>query len=77
MEDGCGVVTEEAVALDIEVIANLAARTTLSVLWDELGCTNLVLCVNEPIVDVSNPLSQEGSHRIFNSPLKHCAICRS
>jgi molybdopterin/thiamine biosynthesis adenylyltransferase len=77
VEDGCGAVTEEAVALDVEAVANLAARTAVKVTQGELGSRNLAILVNEHNADVEGILAQEGVHWRSNKPLAQCSICRN
>lgn len=77
IEDGCGVVIEEAVALDVEVIANLTSRIAIKLVRGQLDSSNLVIHVNEPVVGVTNALSQAGTHWLTNHPLEGCAICRN
>jgi molybdopterin/thiamine biosynthesis adenylyltransferase len=75
IEDGCGVVTEEAVALDVEAVANLTTRVAIKVMQGQLGSKNLAILVNEPLADVTGILSQEGLHWKANKPLTNCSIC--
>lgn len=77
IEDGCGVVTEEAVALDVEAVANLTVRTAIKVLQGQLGSRNLAILVNEKNADVEGILAQEGVHWRSNKPLAQCSICRN
>lgn len=77
IEDGCGAVTEEAVALDVNTIANLTVRVAVKVFWGELGDSNLALLVNEAIPGATATLAQEGTHWRINKPLEQCMICRS
>lgn|GEM_PF-2134546 len=77
IEDGCGAVTEEAVALDVEAVANLTARTTIKVTQGEFRNRNLAVLVNEVNPDVEGILAQEGVHWRQNKRLAKCSICRS
>ena len=76
IEDGCGEVTEEAAAIDVEAVANLTARVAVQIMRQRLGKNNLALLVNEPLAHVSGVLSQQGLHWRANKPLDNCAICR-
>jgi molybdopterin/thiamine biosynthesis adenylyltransferase len=76
VEDGCGTVTEEAVALDVEAVANLTTRIAVKVMQGQLGGKNLAILVNEPLADVTNVLAREGLHWKTNEPLAACLICR-
>lgn len=76
IEDGCGAVTEEAVALDVEAVANLATRVAIGSMQGQLGSRNLAILVNEPLTDTTDILSQEGLHWKANKPLANCLVCR-
>ncbi|MBD3216410.1 MAG: hypothetical protein GF311_27605 [Candidatus Lokiarchaeota archaeon] len=76
IEDGCGSVTEEAVALDVEAIANLAARTAVKVCQAKLGKSNVAIFVNEPVESVSKLLKSPGLHWFANEALPHCLVCQ-
>jgi molybdopterin/thiamine biosynthesis adenylyltransferase len=75
IEDGCGVVTEEAAALDVEAVANLAARVAVKIAQKRLGDRNLAILVNEPLAGASGVLEQPGLHWRANKPLGNCLIC--
>jgi hypothetical protein len=76
VEDGCGGITEEAVALDLEAIANQVARTAIKVLRGETRPGNLGLLVNEPLPEVTDgPLQHVGMHWLRNAPLPGCVGC--
>jgi molybdopterin/thiamine biosynthesis adenylyltransferase len=75
IEDGCGGVTQEAAAIDVEAVANLVARTAVKFLQNRLDDHNLALLINEPVGE-SEMLSQEGTHWRQNSPSSTCRICR-
>lgn len=76
IEDGCGEVTEEAVALDVEAVANLTARIAIKTIQKQLPNQNLAILVNEPLAGTSGILAQPGTHWRSNKPLAECAICR-
>jgi hypothetical protein len=76
LEDGCGSVTEEAVALDVEAIANLTARVVVRLLQGQIGHENLVILVNQPLPGESGILAREGLHWLHNTSLAKCAICQ-
>lgn len=77
IEDGCGVVTEEAVAIDVEMIANLTARVAVKLIRKQLDSSNLVIHVSEPVAGSTGILSKEGTYWLSNHPLQGCAICRN
>lgn len=74
IEDGCGSVTQEATALDIEAVANLTVRVAIKLVQQKLE-NNLGIIVNEGLVDTVGMLNQEGVHWRLNTPLKSCQIC--
>lgn len=76
VDEGCNSVTEEAVALDVESIANLTARLTVKLIRKQLDGINLAIAVNEPIADSQGVLTHPGIHLRQNQPLANCAICR-
>lgn len=78
IEDGCGSVTEEAVALDVEAVANFTARRILKILHAEHDGYSLAMIVNEGLPDVEAHvlLQQPGSILRMNSPRPACPICR-
>lgn len=76
LEDGCGSVTVEAVALDVEAIANLTARVVVRLLQGQLGHENLAILVNQPLSGESGILACDGLHWLQNAPLAKCAICQ-
>ena len=76
IEDGCGSVTEEATALDVEAVANFITRNVIKILQRQDDAANLGFIVNEPIKDTEIPIFQEpGIHWILNQPASNCAIC--
>lgn len=77
IEDGCGSVTEEAVALDVEAVANFATRRIVKILRGEHDGYNLAICVNEGLPDASahTLLRQPGTIFRANSPRSDCSIC--
>jgi molybdopterin/thiamine biosynthesis adenylyltransferase len=75
IEDGCGVVTEEAVALDVEAVANLTTRIAIRLMRGQLDGKNIAILVNEPLAGASGILGQEGIHWWTNNPLPACRIC--
>jgi molybdopterin/thiamine biosynthesis adenylyltransferase len=76
IEDGCGVVTEEAVALDVEAVANLTSRVAIRIMQGQFESKNLAILVNEPLADTTGILAQEGLHWKANKPLANCLVCR-
>src|SRR5690606_37202903 len=76
VEDGCGGVTEEATALDVEAVANFIARKALNILRQTDNLYNLGILVNEPLPDAINSIFlQAGTHWIHNSAIPTCVIC--
>ena len=76
VEDGCGGITEEATALDLEAIANQVARTAIKIVRHEELPGNLGFLVNEPLAEVTDGiLSQVGMHWLHNHALTGCASC--
>ena len=76
IEDGCGSVTEEAVALDVEAIANFSARQTIRFLQGSHDGSNLGILVNEPLPDDdSKVLSIPGQHFWTNKAYTNCLVC--
>ena len=79
MEDGCGSVTEEAVAIDVEAVANTIARTAVQIVRSEFGTDNIGILVNSRLADLSNPLlTNIGVHWWRNEPrIADCINCSS
>ncbi len=76
IEDGCGTATEEAVALDVEAVANFVARTVIKILRDEFGEDNIGIVVNEPIPDATLPVFHSvGIHWWKNQSVPKCPLC--
>ena len=75
IEDGCGTVTEEGVALDIESIANFATRVVVRVLLGENIEGNLVIVVNSPVPGTEGILARPGTYWLNNVALKNCTEC--
>jgi len=76
IEDGCGAVTEEAVALDVEAVANFTVRSVVKVLRNDFGEYNIGMMVNEPIADAESPVFQSvGSRWWTNRPINDCPLC--
>lgn len=75
VEDGCGSVTEEGVALNIEAIANIAARIATKVLRGDVSDGNLCIEVNEPLLDVRGIMSKSGRYWFDNQPHSSCVVC--
>jgi hypothetical protein len=74
-ESGCGVPSVEASAVDIEAIANWAARVVLWSLRANLTESNHCLVVNDVLPDVSGCLNQIGVHWHTWAPLPRCEAC--
>jgi len=75
VEGGCGVPSVEASAVDIDAIANWAARAVLWSLSDRLTDNNHCLIVNDVLPDVSGCLRQIGVHWDMWVPLPYCEAC--
>lgn len=77
IEDGCGSITEEAVALDVEAVANFSARWIVKILLGEHDGYNLAMCVNEGLTDAETHalLQQPGTILRANSPRSDCPVC--
>lgn len=75
LEDGCGQVTEEAVAIDVEAIANQTARVAIKVLTCAPVGGNLAFIVNEPVPGCDGLLARPGIYWHTNRPLAACAVC--
>lgn len=74
-DDGCGVPTVEAPAIDVEATANWAARAVLWILQDRLGPRNHLMVVNQEVPGLSGELSAVGTHwRVF-APIPGCECC--
>ncbi len=74
-DDGCGVPTVEAPAVDVEATANWATRVVLWLLQDRLGPRNHLLVVNEEVVGVSGDLAVVGVHWDVFAPVTGCECC--
>ncbi len=74
-EDGCGVPTVEAPAVDVEATANWAARTVLWLLQDRLGPRNHLLVVNEEVPALAGDLAIVGAHWDVFAPVRSCECC--
>lgn len=75
LEEGCGVPTIEASAVDITETASWASRAALWHLQGKLGQRNHCLVVNEPIPDAQEPLDEIGVHWSFWPPIPLCECC--
>lgn len=74
-DEGCGVPTVEAPAVDVEATANWAARTALWVLRDVLGPRNHALVVNNEVPGLSGDLAVVGVHWSVFPPVPGCECC--
>ncbi len=76
IEDGCGSVTEEAAALDVEAVANFGARQLITFLQGTHDGSNLGIIVNSPLPEVDTyPLGSSGFHFWNNKRYTNCLIC--
>ena len=75
VEDGCGVPTVEASAVDVEATANVAARAVLHLLTGKQVSGNECLIVNEPLAGAAPVLSQPGHHWQSWPPVVECETC--
>jgi len=76
-EEGCGVPTVEAPAVDVECTANWTARTVLWLLREVLGPRNHCLVVNDILPDVAGLLAEIGIHWATFPPVSGCGACGS
>lgn len=78
IEDGCGSVTEEAVAMDIEAIANFTTRQAVKLLQNNHDGSTLGILINEPLPEMSNDLlATPGMHFMYNQAYSKCSICKA
>jgi len=75
IEDGCGVPTVEASAVDIEASANVAARAVLHVLSGKQTASNECLIVNESLAGAGGMLSNPGHNWQSWNPVPECETC--
>ena len=73
-EDGCGVPTVEAPAVDVEATANWTARIALWLLRDVLGPRNHCLVVNDEVPGLTGKLGMVGIHWLVFGPVA-CNTC--
>jgi molybdopterin/thiamine biosynthesis adenylyltransferase len=74
-EEGCGVPTVEAPAVDLEAVANWAARAALWELRGALGPRNHCLVVNDVIPEATGDLAEIGVHWSVFAPIDRCLVC--
>lgn len=74
-EDGCGVPSIEASAVDIEATANWAARSALSLLQSRSLPGNHCLIIHDPLPGGRRPLDEVGIHWSMWKPLPRCEAC--
>jgi len=74
-EAGCGDVTVEAAALDIDEIAGRAARVTLGLLQATTGANNHLLVVNGIVPGTVGDLARPGLHWSRWSSVPICEAC--
>jgi molybdopterin/thiamine biosynthesis adenylyltransferase len=76
IEDGCGSVTEEAIALDVEAVANFGTRSIIRLLREIHNRGNLGIVINEPLLDSDFDLFHfTGTHYRTNEPNPRCKVC--
>lgn len=75
VEGGCGDPTVEASAVDVEAIANIAARSTLRLLQDRHRPEGECLLVNDPLEEGHPLLSRLGTHWNRREPIPGCGAC--
>jgi molybdopterin/thiamine biosynthesis adenylyltransferase len=75
VEEGCGVPTVEASAVDIEATANSAARLALRTLESREGSDNLYLIVNDKVPGATGILAVPGIHSQRWEPIPDCQAC--
>lgn len=77
LEDGCGSVTEEAIALDVEAVANFVTRQAIKFLQGRHDGNNLGIIVNEPLPNTSHEiLCSPGMYFWTNGAYSGCSVCR-
>lgn len=74
-DEGCGVPTVEAPAVDVEATANWAARVVLWCLQDRLGPRNHLLVVNQEVPGLTGDLAIVGTHWDVFAPVTGCECC--
>jgi len=74
-EEGCGVPTMEAPAVDIDTTANWTARLVLWLLRDSLGPRNHLLVVNDEVPGLTGDLGIVGVHWGVYGPVPECEEC--
>lgn len=77
VESGCGVPTVEASAVDIDHIANWAARVTLWLLQNKLEENCFLLVVNDAIPEMGDQFNVPGIYWSAWKPLPNCETCRN
>lgn len=75
VEEGCGVPTVEAPAVDIESTANSTARLALRILESREGADNLYLIVNDKVPGATGVTAMPGIHRQRWEPIADCEAC--
>lgn len=75
VEAGCGVPTVEVSAVDVEAVANVAARAALHVLTEEQGDQSECIIVNEPLSEGAAIFSKPGIWWFSRSPAESCVEC--
>lgn len=77
IEDGCGSVTEEAVSLDVEAVANFGVRKVISILQGNYDGCNIGFIVNEPLPEVKEGLFSSAGVKFWtNRAHPDCSSCR-
>lgn len=74
-DEGCGVPTVEAPAVDVESTANWTARAVLWLLRDTLGPRNHLLVVNDEVAGLEGDLAVVGMHWSVFAPVPGCECC--
>lgn len=74
-EAGCGTPTVEASAVDVEAVANWAARSVLWLLLGKLGDDNLCVIVNDVLPGVQGSLTDVGVKWERWAPIPGCESC--
>jgi molybdopterin/thiamine biosynthesis adenylyltransferase len=75
VENGCGQVTQEAVALDVEASVNMIARAGIKFLRGEQLSGNVCHLVNDPFMEENGLLAIPGEHWTRRGPVPGCPIC--
>lgn len=77
IEEGCGVPTVEASAIDVEYVANWGARAVLYLLQNKMDHGNHLLTVNDVLPDAEGVFAVPGIYWGMWKPIQACDSCGS